>query len=149
MLASINCISFTEPATDQQCLVQLLADVETLYSHKTRPAKQQMRHTSEQKDPHDELAKIPLAVPELPSQVCERPTVISAICDQLLSGESMTMRSRKVAAHGQGGCGETHTLLMTCSVNTISNLCTFYPHSRKDDGAWLTLQKESGSRYAY
>ena len=109
MLASTNCINFDRRETDDHSMVQLLADVQTTFS--MQPVKQQMRHSSKPAAEADQPAEIPLAAPELPPHVVERPEIMEMLRSHLLppaaqTGQEVSNRSRRVTAHGQGGVGK-------------------------------------------
>ena len=70
-----------------------------------------MRHTSKvgpatAVDTMDSLARVPLAVPKLPAQLCVREDIIFTLRDHLLH-VGTDRETNKVVAHGQGGCGKT------------------------------------------
>ena len=91
--ASINCIPFPDPGSDQSNLKRLHANLETVFDMK--PAKQLMRHdgNTHAKDADaDELAKIPLAVPQLPAHCVVRPEILAAISGHLLNGDAKDNR---------------------------------------------------------
>ena len=105
--ASINCIAFDRQASDEQCISQLLSDVQTTFS--MHPVKRQMRHkTAAESDAAkaDGPAEIPLAVPDLPPHVVERPGILTTIQSHLLppaaDGDKVSsLKTGKVIAHGQ------------------------------------------------
>ena len=129
LTASINCVTFDRQVNDELCMTQLLADVQTAFS--MQPVKRQMRHSSKPAAEADQPAKIPLAAPELPPHVVERPEIMEMLRSHLLppaaqTGQEVSNRSRKVTAHGQGGVGKVsdkphdHYLsLMICSPLTL------------------------------
>ena len=109
-LASTNCIPFPSEAEDAQCLTRFLGSIYDVFQLEL-PSKQQMRHTSTvgpaaAVDTTDSLARVPLAVPQLPAQLCVREDIIFTLRDHLLH-VGTDRETNKVVAHGQGGCGKT------------------------------------------
>lgn len=113
--ASINCVTFDSEPNDKLRMTQLLSDVQTTFS--MHPAKKQMRHTS--KTPADAKvaakggapAIIPLAVPQLPQNICERPEIIGMLRSHLLPSAAdddkvSPLKNGKVIVHGEGGVGK-------------------------------------------
>ena len=76
------------------------------------PAKSSMRHmahSNQAKSAADELAELPMAVPELPTTVVPRNKVTSVLRSHMLADGT----DKKVLAHGQGGVGESFCKLRT------------------------------------
>ena len=135
MLASTNCINFDRRETDDESMVQLLADVRTTFS--MQPVKQQMRHSSKPAAEGDQPAEIPLAAPELPPHVVERPEIMEMLRSHLLppaaqTGQKVSNRSRKVSAHGQGGVGKVSD---KPHGHYLSLMMLFTPRLLDDDGS--------------
>ena len=70
---------------------------------KLQPPKQiPMRHAGRtQTSVADDLAPLPLAVPELPEAVISRDKVVDSLRSEILNSK----RNNRVLAHGQGGVG--------------------------------------------
>ena len=102
--AAINCIPFPERKSDQQCMKKLLRNMQSIFD--VLPAKSSMRHMGHSKPAKsaaDELAELPMAVPELPTSVASRSAVVSVLRSHVLAEGT----NKRVLAHGQGGVGES------------------------------------------
>ena len=93
-------------------MAKLLANMQSIFD--VKPIKQEMRHGKGEKKPANQLAEIPMVVPELPAQVVRRPEVIAKICNHLLNfapkSPSTSIKKTEIAAHGEGGIGEYYSL---------------------------------------
>ena len=63
----------------------------------------------------DELAKLPMAVPELPTSVASRSEVTSVLRSHVLADGT----NKRILAHGQGGVGESFCKAHACQVIII------------------------------
>eukprot|EP00937_MAST-01D_sp_MAST-1D-sp2_P003250 g3250.t1 len=123
MLASINCVTFPDPSTDEEVCASLLDGAHAvLASTGRRPS---MRHevpatpsAEVQLAPHagagEKLAPVPSTVPEPPDVVCEREDVLLLTISNLLGfmgtgavSLSSVKKKSKLSSHGQGGAGKT------------------------------------------
>ena len=70
-----------------------------------QPKKHQMRHANHNPRPADELAEIPLAVPELPVQLIQRSEISEQVLNLLKTGAKSGGKKNEVHLVGQGGAG--------------------------------------------
>ena len=83
---------------------KLLRNMQSIFNNAI-PAKQQMRHghSKAAKSAGDELAEIPMAVPELPENAVSRNEVTSVLRSHVLADGT----NKRIMAYGQGGVGES------------------------------------------
>ena len=124
--AATNCIPFPEPKQDQAGMAKLLVNMQSIFD--VMPGKPQMRHATKSTngaETANQLAKLPMAVPELPTSVASRSEVTSVLRGHVLA-DGM---NKRILAFGQGGVGES--FLQTVHTNVI-NLFFRQLISRKD-----------------
>ena len=108
-------------------MAKLLTNMQSIFHAEGKPVKQNMRHgkgDSNAVKTIDQLAEIPMAVPELPAQVVRRPEVIAKISSHLLNfapkPSSTSATKTEIAAHGEGGIGEYYyTYIHTPQEHTL------------------------------
>ena len=117
-ISRTNCLPFPSPATDKNNLKMLVQTMRSIF--KMNQSKSVMRHgfpppaaTESDSSKEEALASIPVAVPDLPDVLTERPEVVASLRQHLLGfmaqGQAVSVSSVKtsrVAAHGAGGVGK-------------------------------------------
>ena len=87
-------------------MVRLLENMKSVFRDKGMPIKHQMRHgkgDANHAEKADQLAELPMAVPELPTSVASRHEVVSVLRSHVLADGA----NKRLLAHGQGGVGES------------------------------------------
>ena len=106
-------------------MAKLLTNMQSIFHVQGKPVKHQMRHTTKDRSEAgsaDLLAKLPMAVPELPMSVASRNEVTSVLRSHVLADGT----NKRIMAYGQGGVGESFCeshkskiALHACLTNTI------------------------------
>ena len=85
---------------------KLLANMQSIFQKRGKPIKKQMRHGKGDRNEAkmaNQLAELPMAVPELPTSVASRSEVTSVLRSHVLADGTY----KRISAFGQGGVGES------------------------------------------
>ena len=126
-------------------MAKLLTNMENIFRENGKPVKQQMRHgkgDSNAAETANQLAEIPMAVPELPVQVVGRPEILAKVTNHLLNfapkSPTTSIKKTEIAAHGEGGIGEYYCVQapLKSTLYEMSLLFFLRANDRENDGEW-------------